>query len=165
MFPKLFFPIPTGTRSRQQHSRNLRSRKGDVFKGFYRGKAAHTPFVRDKKPRKTVHVTKEEKTNIHDDDNTSDVVVASSERVTTSISPRHFSESDLFLFSVIFLYGVVNYTFRKMKGFNRKFDFLLLVSFTVFVVLWSQVYVLDVANVYLNDVMIKRMHSQHITSN
>ena len=63
-----------GTRSRQQHSRNLGSKKGNVFKVSSNSKTTLNSIAHQKTPRKTVYVAKTEKTKIHDAD--FDVVVA-----------------------------------------------------------------------------------------
>lgn len=70
----------TGTRSRQQHSRNLGSKKGNVFKASSYSKSVLDSVVHAKKPRKlVVYVSKAEKTKIHDTE--SDVVVAKAPKV------------------------------------------------------------------------------------
>jgi len=68
-----------GTRSRQQHSRNLGSKKGNVFKVSSHSKTVLGSVVHTKKPRKQVYVAKAEKTKIHDTE--SDVVVAKPPKV------------------------------------------------------------------------------------
>ena len=72
-----------GTRSRQQHSRNLGSKKGNVFKVSSHSKSVLESVVHTKKPRTKVYVAKAEKTKIHDNDQ--DVVVAKPPKVNDKL--------------------------------------------------------------------------------
>ena len=84
-----------GTRSRQQHSRNLGSKKGNVFKVSSYSKTVLGSVVHTKKPRKTVYVAKAEKTKIHD--NESDVVVAKPPKVHKQIDISLLAFHDIFM--------------------------------------------------------------------
>ena len=68
-----------GTRSRQQHSKNLGSKKGNVFKVSSHSKTILGSAAHTKTSKQRVYVAKAEKTKIHDND--SDVVVAKPPKV------------------------------------------------------------------------------------
>ena len=78
------FPPLLGTRSRQQHSRNLGSKKGNVFKVSSHSKTILGSVVHTKTAKTRVYVAKAEKTKIHDND--SDVVVAKPPKVLSFLT-------------------------------------------------------------------------------